>query len=90
MHPFRPVLLSMLLLALVSAHAHAQSYPAKTIKLVVPFGPGGPTDVAARVISQVVQSGLGQNVVIEKIARAPAAPPARSPSLPPTLTATPC
>ena len=45
--------------------AHAQAYPSKTIKLVVPFGPGGPTDLAARVVSQVVQSGLGQNVVIE-------------------------
>ena len=45
--------------------ANGQSYPSKTIKLVVPFGPGGPTDVAARVVSQVVQSGLGQNVVIE-------------------------
>ena len=65
MHSFHPVLLSTLLLALVSAHSHAQSYPTKIIKLVVPFGPGGPTDVAARVISQVVQSGLGQNVVIE-------------------------
>src|SRR4051812_8494663 len=65
MHSFRPVLLSILLLALTPTHSHAQSYPTKTIKLVVPFGPGGPTDVAARVISQVVQSGLGQNVVIE-------------------------
>ena len=65
MHSFHPVLLSTLLLALAPAQSHAQSYPAKTIKLVVPFGPGGPTDVAARVISQVVQSGLGQNVVIE-------------------------
>ena len=37
----------------------------KTIKLVVPFGPGGPTDVAARVVAQVVPSGLGQSVVIE-------------------------
>src|SRR5262245_39098663 len=44
---------------------HAQPYPAKTIKLVVPFGPGGPTDVAARIASQVVQAGLGQSVVIE-------------------------
>jgi tripartite-type tricarboxylate transporter receptor subunit TctC len=58
-------LLSTLLVALVPAQSGAQSYPNKTIKLVVPFGPGGPTDVAARVISQVVQSGLGQNVVIE-------------------------
>src|SRR5215510_3200397 len=45
--------------------ASAQSYPSKTIKLVVPFGPGGPTDLAARVVVQVVQSGLGQSVVIE-------------------------
>ena len=44
---------------------HAQSYPTKTIKLVVPFGAGGPTDVAARVTSQVLQSALGQSVVIE-------------------------
>jgi tripartite-type tricarboxylate transporter receptor subunit TctC len=54
-----------LVLALALTQSIAQSYPSKTIKLVVPFGPGGPTDVAARVISQVVQAGLGQNVVIE-------------------------
>jgi tripartite-type tricarboxylate transporter receptor subunit TctC len=59
-----------LLLALAFVFAaptalHAQSYPSKTIKLVVPFGPGGPTDVAARVVSQVLQSALGQSVVIE-------------------------
>jgi len=45
--------------------AHAQAYPNKTIKLVVPFGPGGPTDVSARLTAQIVQSALGQNVVIE-------------------------
>jgi tripartite-type tricarboxylate transporter receptor subunit TctC len=65
MQPFRCALLSGLLLAVAPAPSHAQSYPSKTIKLVVPFGPGGPTDLAARVVSQVVQSGLGQNVVIE-------------------------
>ena len=43
----------------------AQSYPSKTIKLIVPFGPGGPTDVAARLVAQIVQSALGQRVVIE-------------------------
>jgi tripartite-type tricarboxylate transporter receptor subunit TctC len=43
----------------------AQSYPARSIKLVVPFGPGGPTDVSARIVAQVVQSGLGPSVVIE-------------------------
>ena len=39
--------------------------PDKTIKLVVPFGPGGPTDVAARVVSRWCNPALGQNVVIE-------------------------
>ena len=43
----------------------AQSYPTRSIKLVVPFGPGGPTDVSARIVAQVVQSGLGVSVVIE-------------------------
>jgi tripartite-type tricarboxylate transporter receptor subunit TctC len=47
------------------APVHAQSYPTRPIKLVVPFGPGGPTDVSARIVAQVVQSGLGQSVVIE-------------------------
>jgi tripartite-type tricarboxylate transporter receptor subunit TctC len=65
MHPFRHAVLSALLLALAPAQAHAPTYPSKAIKLVVPFGPGGPTDLAARVVSHVVQSGLGQNVVIE-------------------------
>lgn len=65
MPKFRVALLGAMLLALAPALSHAQSYPSKTIKLVVPFGPGGPTDLAARVVSQVVQTGLGQNVVIE-------------------------
>ena len=43
-----------------TAPISAQTYPTKAIKLVVPFGPGGPTDVSARIVSQVVQSGLGQ------------------------------
>jgi tripartite-type tricarboxylate transporter receptor subunit TctC len=50
---------------LAAAPVRAQVYPGKTIKLVVPFGPGGPTDVSARLVSQVVQSALGQSVVIE-------------------------
>lgn len=45
--------------------AHAQPYPNRPIKLVVPFGPGGPTDVAARLAARIIQDGLGQPVVIE-------------------------
>src|SRR6266567_1209398 len=49
----------------IHGYSAAQGYPAKSIKLIVPFGPGGPTDIAARLASQIVQSSLGQSVVIE-------------------------
>ena len=45
--------------------AQAQDYPSRPIKLVVPFGPGGPTDVAARLVSQIAQSELGATIVVE-------------------------
>jgi tripartite-type tricarboxylate transporter receptor subunit TctC len=44
---------------------HAQSYPNRTIKLVVPFPAGGATDNAARLVAQRLQSSLGQSVIIE-------------------------
>ncbi len=66
--PLRSLLLLTCLLVPAVAtvtRAETQSYPTRTIKLVVPFGPGGPTDVSARIVAQVVQSGLGPSVVIE-------------------------
>ena len=48
-----------------ASHAQDAAYPSRTIKLVVPFGPGGPTDVIARVVSQILQNALGQTVVPE-------------------------
>ena len=58
-------MLAFALAGTTATPVHAQSYPNKSIKLVVPFGPGGPTDVSARIVAQVVQSALGQGVVIE-------------------------
>ena len=43
----------------------AQSNLNKPIKVIVPFGPGGPTDVSARIVAQVLQATLVQSVVIE-------------------------
>jgi len=56
------------LLAIAMAFAQgvcAQAYPTKSIRIVVPFPPGGPTDLYARIIGQNVQESLGQPVVIE-------------------------
>jgi tripartite-type tricarboxylate transporter receptor subunit TctC len=45
--------------------AVAQTYPTQTIKIVVPFVPGGPVDALARVVVQHLQGRLGQNIIIE-------------------------
>jgi tripartite-type tricarboxylate transporter receptor subunit TctC len=50
---------------LFSTTARAQSYPARPIRWVVPFPPGGATDVVARVVSQWLSERFGQPVVIE-------------------------
>jgi tripartite-type tricarboxylate transporter receptor subunit TctC len=61
----RRVLTAIVLALAAAAPLQAQDYPSRAIKLVVPFGPGGPTDVAARLVTQLVQSDLGATIVVE-------------------------
>ncbi|MGE5524549.1 MAG: Bug family tripartite tricarboxylate transporter substrate binding protein [Rhodospirillaceae bacterium] len=50
---------------LCAAPAHGQSYPTKTIKLIVPFAPGGPNDFLGRLVGQKVTEQIGHTVVVE-------------------------
>ena len=45
--------------------ARAQAYPNKAVRLIVPFAPGGTTDIIARIVAERMQSTIGQNMVVE-------------------------
>ena len=62
LHPFARAALALLLAA---AAALAGAQPAKTLRIVVPYGPGGTADQTARIVGQKMAATLGQPVVIE-------------------------
>jgi tripartite-type tricarboxylate transporter receptor subunit TctC len=59
----RAALVALLLAAATALPAQAQPYPNRPIKLIVPFPPGGPVDVMARVVVQRLAIGLGQVII---------------------------
>jgi len=63
-----PILFRCIVLALLAATgslAAGQPYPARSLKLVVPFPPGGPTDLVGRHIAERLSLGLGRPVVVD-------------------------
>src|SRR6202045_3185430 len=53
------------LVALEAREAFAQSYPQKPVSLIVPWAPGGSTDILARIVGQHLYQSMGQPIVIE-------------------------
>ncbi|MCK1621450.1 tripartite tricarboxylate transporter substrate binding protein [Bradyrhizobium sp. 159] len=62
---FMLALAAGVLAAFSAASSLAQDYPTRSVRIIVPFGAGGPADVAARLIGNVLQESLGQPFVIE-------------------------
>jgi tripartite-type tricarboxylate transporter receptor subunit TctC len=60
-----PMLIGLSVGLAVGNRAAAEVYPDRTIKIIVPSAPGGPTDVPARLASQILQPRFGQPVVVE-------------------------
>src|SRR5215813_10797738 len=65
MRPMARFAFALLAAMAVATPAAAQDYPTRSVKIIVPFGAGGPADVFARIIGQYLQESLKQSFVIE-------------------------
>jgi tripartite-type tricarboxylate transporter receptor subunit TctC len=61
--PVHAIVLSVLASCVLVPQVSAQNYPTRTVRMILPFPPGGPTDITGRVIAQKLSEQLGQPVV---------------------------
>jgi tripartite-type tricarboxylate transporter receptor subunit TctC len=61
----RTLILGALFLACASTSVLAQGYPNRPVRLVVPFAPGGTTDIVARIVAEKIGNVLGQTMIVE-------------------------
>jgi tripartite-type tricarboxylate transporter receptor subunit TctC len=61
----KSALVALLLLAGIGLQAHAENYPERPVKILVPYAPGGPVDQLARSLAQGLGRAMGQPVVVE-------------------------
>ncbi len=65
MHPHATAVVCAVLALLIPATSKAQSYPTKSIRLIVPFAAGGSTDALARAVGQKLGENVGQQIVVD-------------------------
>ena len=64
------LMLSFLVALVCAAGLQAQDYPKQAVRMIMPFGPGGPTDIVARLLAQQLTARLGQTFLVENRAGA--------------------
>src|SRR6476659_3707346 len=62
---FARLLQTSLVLAMLATPAHAQDYPNRPVTIIVPFAPGGGTDILARLVGQKLEQRYGKTFVVE-------------------------
>ncbi|MER8436011.1 tripartite tricarboxylate transporter substrate-binding protein [Mesorhizobium sp. M1312] len=67
MRKFAAVLAAAAAVTLYSFAAGAQTYPERTITVVVPFSAGGPTDTVTRLVAEAMSKDLGQQIIVENV-----------------------
>jgi tripartite-type tricarboxylate transporter receptor subunit TctC len=65
LHVTRCAIALLVAVAAVARSAHAETFPNKTIRIIVPYAPGGSIDLTARIIAKHLQNSVGQSVIVE-------------------------